>query len=39
MEGINEEEISPNEKVYKPLHISQSQLLVEQGKVCDQVAF
>jgi hypothetical protein len=39
MEGINEEEISPNEKVYKPLHIFQSQLLAEQGIVCDQVAF
>jgi hypothetical protein len=39
MAGITEEEISPNEKVYKPLHIFQSRLLAEQGKVCEQVAF
>ena len=37
--SLTEEEITAIEKAYKSVEISKGELFIEQGKVCNQVAF
>ena len=37
--SLTEEEITAIEKAYKSVEISKGELFIEQGKICDQVAF